>query len=133
MRSTFPKVLVMSLGFLACSDPERGLPVAYRDLVVPADRLQSSEARERGRVLFLEHCALCHGERGDGRGRRREGLEGRPADFTSEHWRRRMSPRLVYHAIREGVRGTPMPSWKVLEPEQTWDLVAYVLSLRSGE
>jgi mono/diheme cytochrome c family protein len=30
--------------------------------------------------------------------------------------------------IREGVRGTPMPSWKALSEDECWDLVAYVLS-----
>jgi mono/diheme cytochrome c family protein len=34
----------------------------------------------------------------------------------------------VYYAIREGVSGTPMPSWRSLSEEQSWDLVAYVLS-----
>jgi mono/diheme cytochrome c family protein len=35
----------------------------------------------------------------------------------------------VYYAIREGVHGTAMPSWKSLPDEDIWDLVAYVLSV----
>jgi mono/diheme cytochrome c family protein len=35
----------------------------------------------------------------------------------------------VYFAIREGVHGTPMPAWKSLDEDATWDLVAYVLSV----
>ena len=30
---------------------------------------------------------------------------------------------------REGVRGTPMPAWKALGEGETWDIVAYVLSV----
>jgi len=58
----------------------------------------------------------------------RKGLAQPRADFTSPAWRRRTSPRRAYFVIREGVRGTPMPSWKALVEAETWDLVAYVLS-----
>jgi high-affinity iron transporter len=97
---------------------------------VPEAQLRSPEARERGRTLFAQHCALCHGENADGQGARREGLSTRPRDFTDPAWAHRRSPRSVYVAIREGVRGTAMPSWKSLEAEETWDLVAFVLSLQ---
>ena len=119
----------MWLGCAACRDRDSDLPPAYRDLTVPEQRLVSQQARERGRRLFQEHCVLCHGERGDGRGIRREGLSRPPRDFTDPGWRSRTSPRHVYFAIREGVRGTPMPSWKALDEEDAWDLVAHVLSV----
>jgi mono/diheme cytochrome c family protein len=119
---------MMLLGCSGCRDADRDLPPDYRRLAVPQALLASEAARARGRALYLEHCALCHGERADGRGVRREGLAQPPADFTSPAWRRRTSPRRAYFVIREGVRGTPMPSWKALDEAQTWDLVAYVLS-----
>jgi high-affinity iron transporter len=119
----------MWAGLAGCRDRDADLPAAYRDLAVPEQRLASQGARDRGRRLFLEHCALCHGEAGDGRGVRREGLNPPPRNFTDRAWRRHTSPRRVYFAIREGVRGTPMPSWKALDENDTWDLVAYVLSL----
>jgi mono/diheme cytochrome c family protein len=40
-----------------------------------------------------------------------------------------MNPRRAYYVIREGLRRTPMPAWKILDEDQTWDLVAYVLSV----
>ncbi|NIR44743.1 MAG: cytochrome c, partial [Gemmatimonadetes bacterium] len=86
------------------------------------------QARVRGRRLFLKHCALCHGERGDGQGRRGY-LSVRPADFTDPAWRDGMTARRAYYIEREGIRGTPMPAWKALSEEETWDLVAYVLSV----
>ncbi len=122
-------VMAMWLGCSACGDRDSDLPPLYRDLRVPDRRLVSQDAHDRGRHLFQEHCVLCHGERGDGRGIRREGLSRPPRDFTDPGWRSRTSPRHVYFAIREGVRGTPMPSWKALDNEDAWDLVAYVLSL----
>ncbi|MBI3401627.1 MAG: cytochrome c [Acidobacteria bacterium] len=95
---------------------------------MPAARLQSGDARVRGRALFLEHCALCHGASADGRGERREGLARPPRDFTDPQWRQTTSARRVYFAIREGVQGSPMPAWKALDDDSAWDLVGYVLS-----
>lgn len=132
MRNALLSFLAVSLGLSACSGPDRDLPPDYRAVAVPYERLRSSEARARGRALFLQHCALCHGEGADGRGLRREGLSKAPADFTDPAWRQRATPRRIYHAIREGVAGTPMPSWKALEPSEAWDLVAFLLGLSEG-
>jgi mono/diheme cytochrome c family protein len=84
---------------------------------------------ERGRALFVDHCALCHGVRGDGNGPRREGILPPPADLTSAGWRRGADPRRVHDIIRDGKPGTSMPSWHALDEADIWALVAYVLSL----
>ncbi len=120
--------LLVSLLPSACS-PDRELPPRYQDMAIPAERLASKEARERGRRLYDRSCALCHGEKGDGRGSRREGLARPPRDFTVAAFRRTTSPRRVFFAIREGLHGTPMPAWKALDESEIWDLVAFVRSL----
>jgi mono/diheme cytochrome c family protein len=89
----------------------------------------SPERIARGRTLFLQHCTLCHGERGDGRGQRREGLDRAPRDFTSAAWRSSMEPSRAFLAIRDGVAGSPMPGWEVLGEDGVWDLTAHVLSI----
>lgn len=108
------------------------MPRAYRGIDVPESRLASPEARQRGRALFRDYCALCHGEGADGRGVR-QNLSSRAADFTDPAWRRRASPRRLFWVIQEGVQGTAMPAWKVLDEGQTWDLVAYLQSVAAGE
>jgi high-affinity iron transporter len=107
------------------------VPAAYRSVPVPAARLADPAARERGRALFARHCALCHGERGDGRGERRAGLSTPPRDLTDARWQSRTSPLRLFATLREGVPGTAMASWAALDEEETWDLVAYVRSLRA--
>src|ERR1019366_7274174 len=98
MKRRLLLALWTSLGLWACSR-DRDLPEPYRRLMVPPGLLDSAEARENGRRLFLTSCALCHGEKADGRGVRREGLHG-----------------------------TPMPGWKSFTDAQTWDLAAFLLS-----
>jgi mono/diheme cytochrome c family protein len=123
------RALTALLVLSACSGGDRDLPAAYRRLAVPTAQLDSAAAGERGRALFLAHCALCHGERGDGHGVRREDLTVAPRDFTDAEWQRKTTPRRIYYTILEGVHGTPMPHWSIFTPREVWDLVAYVRSL----
>ena len=126
-------LLLMPPMLSGCANADGDLPREYRRLEVPAALLRSTEARARGRALFVEHCALCHGERGDGRGQRSEGLTRAPRDFTNAEWRRSTSARHVFYAIREGLSGTPMPQWKSLSEQDAWNLTAYVLSLAGSQ
>lgn len=123
MRRLWPGLAVLLLGLIDCRG--NNLPPEYRALEVPADRLVSSQARERGRALYLEHCALCHGEMADGKGVRRN-LSTRARSFRDHVWQNQTTPREIFFVIREGVQGTAMPAWKMLGDEETWDLVAYV-------
>jgi mono/diheme cytochrome c family protein len=126
---TLTGALLMSLASPGCSDADRDLPREYQRMPVHEDRLGDKGARERGRMVFLMNCAICHGERGDGLGTRREGLVGRPRDFTTSAWRTTTSPRRVVFAIREGLTQTSMPAWPTLTDDEVWDVTAYVLSL----
>jgi mono/diheme cytochrome c family protein len=121
--------LLISLSSTACSGTDSDLPPPYASTSVPGERLRSPEALARGRALFAANCALCHGERADGRGQRAAGFSKAPANFRDPAWQRRTSARRAYYVIREGVRGTPMPSWKALSEDECWDLVAWVLSV----
>ena len=122
--------LAISLTFAGCRGADGDLPASYRSLQTPQPPgLRSPASRQRGRRLFVANCALCHGDAANGRGARAEGLARSPADFTNRAWRRRTSARRAFFLIREGVHGTPMPSWKSLSDDEVWDLVAYVLSV----
>jgi mono/diheme cytochrome c family protein len=98
-------------------------------VAVPWDRIRSAEARQRGRDLYVRYCVLCHGEHADGRGVRSMGLDHQPADFTNRQWSGTDAPARAYRAIRDGVSGTPMPSWSALSEAERWDLVAYLVSV----
>lgn len=120
---------LMWLASSACRDVDSDLPREYRTRPVPQELLSSAESVRRGGALFQKYCTLCHGVRGDGHGLQSEGLVPAPRDLTDPGWRQATSPRHVFFAIREGLHGTAMPSWKSLSEQDGWDLTAYVLSL----
>ncbi len=128
MPRRVPALSILLL-FTACSGPQAVLPPPYDRLAVPAERLESTAAREHGRRLFLDYCAFCHGEKADGNGVRRSALSSRPRDFTDPSWRKRTSPQHVFYVIREGIHGTAMPAWKGLSDDDTWDLTAFLRSV----
>jgi high-affinity iron transporter len=107
-------------GWTACTPAEQ-----------PADQAPrpSPATLAEGRRLFLQYCALCHGENGNGRGPRRAAFVRPPRDFTDAAWRDAASPRQVTTAIRDGVPGTAMASWAALGDGAIDALAAYVLSI----
>jgi mono/diheme cytochrome c family protein len=97
----------------------------------PEERLASRESVVTGHDLFLRYCAPCHGARGQGDGPRAGRLSKAPADLTTLPEERR-DPRRLFTVLHDGVRGSDMPSWRALDEEELWDLVAYLRSLGAG-
>lgn len=122
--------LTMLLAFSACSGAPSGAGAEVPP--VPAERLASAVAVERGRGLFREHCVLCHGIAGDGRGVRRSAMRTPPRDLTNPRWQRQIAPAQLFRTIRDGVPGSQMPAWRTFDEGQIWDLVAYVRQLSGG-
>jgi mono/diheme cytochrome c family protein len=94
--------------------------------------VESATAQRDGRTLYMQACAICHGERGDGQGARVSAFATPPRDFTNEAWRRSTTPARVYRAIRDGVPGTAMPAWRALGDDALVNLTAYVLSVSAA-
>jgi cbb3-type cytochrome oxidase cytochrome c subunit len=66
----------------------------------------------RGRVIYSQNCASCHGAKGEGDGKGAAGLHPKPTNFAEQAY---TSDRLGF-ALWNGVSGTAMPAWRELEP-----------------
>jgi len=89
---------------------------------------------ERGRELYRDNCAGCHGARGAGDGPDARRGEITPADFTSVVFMRRETPLDFFQLIGLGHRGRGMPGWsQALTVQQRWDLVAWIWELQRSE
>ncbi len=98
----------------------------------PAGVLASPEARQAGAAIFAANCALCHGAGADGRGQRRQGMNPSPANLTLPPWSEPLNAGETFLVIRNGVRGTAMPSWPMFSDQEIWQLIAFVTSLGKG-
>lgn len=89
---------------------------------------------ERGRAVYEESCAPCHGFRGDGHGSAARWLDPRPRDFTRGLYKLRSTAsghlptdEDLLRVIDVGVPGTSMPGWRdELSESDRRAVVAYV-------
>ncbi|MBM3837601.1 MAG: c-type cytochrome [Verrucomicrobia bacterium] len=106
---------------------------------VPPEPPLTLDSITRGQEFFTRlQCAACHGETGAGDGpsaptlKDREGIPVIPRDFNTGAFRGGAAGRDLYLRIAVGLAGTPMLGFPddVLKPDERWDLVHYVQSLR---
>jgi high-affinity iron transporter len=87
----------------------------------------------QGRTIYQNTCAACHGARGLGDGPGAKGMNPPPPAIGSAGAMADASPALLYRVISVGVPGTQMPAWgNTLAPQQRWNVVAYLHSLRAS-
>lgn len=100
----------------------------------------SKESIERGKKLFIDRCAECHGEEGRG-----DSIKKLKDDLGFRTWPRNLSkpwsfrasndPKEIFTRVSVGIPGTQMPSFadpnskKKMTDEERWDVANYVASL----
>ena len=95
--------------------------------------LGTEAQREAGRELYIDKCAQCHGQSGDGQGIAAPYLKPSPRDFTAGIFKIRTtaSGQLptdedLREAIREGMPYTGMPAWHQLSERQITNLMYFI-------
>lgn len=88
---------------------------------------------DRGRQVYRMHCAVCHGERGNGQGPGAARLRTRPRDFTSGLFKFRSTPSGalpldgdLYRILSRGLPGTAMVAPSHLSAEDRWAVIQYI-------
>ena len=132
--------LMVALGFTAAGvmraygageDPTRNpgfYPAAYVQMQNPVSL--APESVERGRALFFQHCARCHGEGGRGDGVEAGRFYPRPKDFTHAKDLQHKTDGQVFYSITRGIPGTAMPAHEEsLGRDERWHLVNFIRSL----
>ncbi len=79
----------------------------------------------RGKVLYAQLCANCHGATGAGDGPAGAGLDPPPIDFTDRARADERSVFALYQVIEQGLEGTSMASYRGLPGEDLWALATY--------
>jgi high-affinity iron transporter len=77
---------------------------------------------KRGRQLYAENCASCHGAAGDAKTPLAVGMDPPPIAFTDRARARERSLFALYQVIDQGLEGTAMSSFGHLPEEDKWAL-----------
>jgi high-affinity iron transporter len=80
----------------------------------------------RGKALYAQHCAACHGAEGQGDGPAAKGLDPAPSNFHDLERMAQRSAYGLYNTITLGVDGTSMASFRQLSEDDRWALAFFV-------
>jgi cytochrome c553 len=89
-------------------------PVRFTDL-----------SAERGRKLFANHCANCHGNNGDGKGDLVRVFNIHPPDFTKSAVLDKRTDGELFAIIGQGSENMPSHRARLME-KQGWDIVNFL-------
>lgn len=86
-----------------------------------------------GKMAYLNRCAGCHGEKGDGLGPAAKFLDPKPRDFTTGIFKFRSSPlgtlpsdHDLMNTISRGIPNSSMPSFADVPEQERFAIVEYV-------
>lgn len=83
-----------------------------------------------GRALFGEHCAHCHGDRGDGAGPTGQFLTPRPRNYAADPFKAGDAVAQIFGTLKSGLPATAMVSFASLPEDARWSLAWYVAHWR---
>ena len=114
--------------------PKVAGPPSFTDFPVPPKPEVTPALVARGKALYGQNCAACHGENGDAQADAAAFLLPKPRNFVAAKYRLRstVSGQLptdvdLFRSISLGMPGTPMPPWRfALTDEDRWALVEYI-------
>lgn len=92
------------------------------DLEALGKVVASHEEAEKGKALFAERCAACHGDAG-------QGVIG--PNLTDNYWLHGGKPDKIMHTIRVGVADKGMPAWgESMSDGEIMQVVAHIVAIR---
>jgi len=121
---TFTVLLILGILFL------------YKSGIDQFPMVQAAADIQLGKRLYVQNCAGCHGERGDGKGPEVSRLKTKPRDFTTGIYKFRSTPsgslpndKDIFRTISQGVRTTSMLAQLHLSEGERWTLTGYLKTL----
>jgi mono/diheme cytochrome c family protein len=108
--------------------------ISWTHYDVPPPPADPSSLVERGKQVYAENCAACHGDNGAGDGLCSAFLIPAPRDFTRGVFRFKTTPggemptdEDLFRTVSLGLHSTGMPPWKFLLPdEDRWAVIQYI-------
>lgn len=106
------------------------IPEEYR-LMDRTPVTPTPQSLAKGKELYLNHCAACHGKDGRGDGPAAAGMNPSPASFLDLEHSSIYGPGEKYWLVGNGSPKTGMPGFAAqLGPLDRWHLVNHILDLQ---
>ncbi len=132
-------VLIVTSVFLV------SLPLAYSEVEYVKSEGHVMELRSKepfeirnGKIIYIEHCAPCHGVTGKGNGNYyASGLEPRPRNFTDPEFMKQIQDDYLFDVITKGTAAFGMspfcPPWgeTLGEEEKVKNIISFLRTLVS--
>lgn len=109
----------------ASPDAAAAIPAEAKSMVNPAKPTAVSQAHAK--KVYGYDCAVCHGEKGDGKGDLAAEQKPPLKDWTDPAALKDMTDGEIFYIITNG-KGTMTGEGARSKPEDTWNLVIYVRS-----
>src|SRR5579885_1198216 len=85
----------------------------------------NAESLAEGKKLYNLDCAMCHGDKGDGKGDMASDMKAKVPDFTDPNSLKNRTDGDLYYVIKNGKNEMP-PEGDRAKPTQVWNMVNYV-------
>lgn len=99
-------------------------------MVLLAAQAVGQQAPAAGEKLYRNYCAVCHGEKGDGKGIAAPSFGGKIADFTNPDYWKKTDDRKIVNVILKGQGRMPAQS---VSPEEARAIFEYMKSEFKGK
>lgn len=106
---------------------------------IPADAAQmvnpvkpNAESQAKAKKMYGYDCAMCHGEKGDGKGDLVADLKLTLKDYTDPATLKGLSDGEMFYIIKNG-KGQMSGEGERAKPDDIWNLVIYVRSLATKQ
>lgn len=90
------------------------------------------ESISEGKKMYGYDCAMCHGQKGDGKGDLAADMKTPMLDFRDPKGIQTQTDGELFYVIKNGKGEMPAEGTRA-KPEQVWDMVNYVRSLSKKE
>jgi len=109
-------------------------PAMAREVIPPIDpktvMTPNATLISKGKALYAQTCATCHGVDGKGDGPGGTGLNPKPRKFTEQAaWKNGTRLEDIYKTLEEGIKGSSMVSYNYLSKKDRMALAHVVQSM----
>lgn len=103
--------------------------LGFLGIALLAVQASGQQATPAGEKLYRGYCAVCHGEKGNGKGIAAPSFGGKIADFTNPDYWKKTDDRKIVKVILKGQNRMPA---QPVSPEEARVIVEYMKSEFKG-